>query len=102
MPPLGPSVDEINFPLRYQIDPLSRQEGGRRSSQVFSAKADNKDSVVACQRCDLTRPNVALSPWRQVRRPLRPDEHPCRQGTLLLTSNPSTQNVVQYVLKLQT
>ncbi len=43
---------------------------------------------IACeafQRCDLTRPNATLSPWRQVRRPLRPDEHPCRQGTLLTT-----------------
>ena len=59
------------------------RRGGHKSSQVFSGKADEKNSVRARQRCDLTRPNAALSPWRQVRRPLRPDEHPCRQGTLL-------------------
>ena len=28
-------------------------------------------------------PKAVLSPWRQVRRYLRPDEQPCRQGTLL-------------------
>jgi hypothetical protein len=63
--------------------PVYKERGGQESPQVFSGKVDNKNSTKARQRCDLTRPNAALSPWRQARRPLRPDEHPCRQGTLL-------------------
>ena len=42
-----------------------------------------KSSGRALQRCAVTRLNAALSPWRQVRILLRPDEQPCRQGTLL-------------------
>jgi len=66
--------------------PFFRREG-QESSQVFSRKADEKNSVRACQRCDLSRPNAALSPWRQVRKPLRPDERTCRKGTPLMLSN---------------
>jgi hypothetical protein len=54
-----------------------------QSPQVLARKADVECSVTTRQRCDLTRPNAVLSPWRRGRRPLRPDKHPCRQGTLL-------------------
>jgi len=40
---------------------------GRISSQVPLRGADKQSSTRACQRCGLTRPDAALSPWRQAR-----------------------------------
>ena len=79
----------------------SMNEGLNRL-KFFSPVPIKRSSVRTRQRCDLTRPNAALSPWRQVRRPLRPDEHPCRQGTLLYLPippkiTPPLQNLLQWV-----
>jgi len=82
--PPGPAKRVYGFPFFHQrvSVPAFKRGKGHKSSQVHSGKVDRKNSVSACPRCDLTRPNVARRPWRQVPRHLSPDEHPCRQGTL--------------------
>jgi hypothetical protein len=55
----------------------------RKSPQVIPRLADSTYSGIARQRCEWTRPIAALNPWRQAEDALRPDEHPCRQGSFL-------------------
>jgi hypothetical protein len=40
------------------------RKGAHKTAQVSFGKADGENSIQACQRCRLTRPNAVLSPWR--------------------------------------
>ena len=59
------------------------EKGGITNLLKFFSKRPMRIIASEPASAAIDPPNAVLSPWRQVRRPLRPDEHPCRQGTLL-------------------